>query len=279
MSVEEWHRAVQVKTTGSMNLWEVLTSNTTSTLDFFTMLSSIVSLIGNNGQTNYGAGNAYQDAMARYLSSQGHNVVALNAPVLSDAGLVAVRPALLEYMLSIGFACMSLGELINALDYYCRPSSQEEAQIIPRLWLPKYSANEGAEQASWQHEPIYRNLVLRGAQGGSGLFGKGSSGKHSTPELIAATESLEAAQQLVLDALMKYLAKMLSYELTDLDSAQSMNEYGVDSLVAVELRVWMTKEIGADVSVFELTSGQSIEKLAAKAAASSRFLPHWSAGP
>lgn len=73
------------------------------------------------------------------------------------------------------------------------------------------------------------------------------------------------------DALLAQLSKILSYELADLDPSRPLNAYGVDSLVAVELRVWMSKEIGADISVFDITSGQRIKQLAGKVAATSRF--------
>ncbi|KAK7441330.1 mycocerosic acid synthase [Colletotrichum acutatum] len=279
MTLEEWNAAVNVKVAGSRNLWEVLiaTKNDDSTLDFFVMLSSLTSVTGNNGQANYSAGNSYQDAMARFLSSQGHNVAALDAPVLTDAGMVAARPMLREYLLSIGWASMSVEELVNALDYHCRPRSEtaelkvKGAQVIPRLWLPKYSADEGAEQPKWQHEPMYNHLVFHGAHSGGSLPGKQSSAKRSVGDLIAAAESLEDAEEAVLDALLGQLAKILSYELADLDPSKPLNAYGVDSLVAVELRVWMTKEVGADISVFEITGGQGIKQLAGKAAATSRF--------
>lgn len=251
----------------------------TSALDFFVMLSSLTSVTGNQGQANYSAGNSFQDAFAKFLSAQGHNVAALDAPVLTDAGMVAARPHLRTYLLSIGWASMSVEELINALDYYCRPNSQsaeekvKEAQVVPRLWLPKYSADEGAEQPTWQTEPMYNHLVLQGAGNGGSLPGKQGSSKRSVGELIAAAETLEDAEQIVLDALLAQLSKILSYELADLDPSRPLNAYGVDSLVAVELRVWMTKEIGADISVFEITSGQRIKQLAGKAAATSRFRP------
>ncbi|KAK1468240.1 mycocerosic acid synthase [Colletotrichum melonis] len=279
MTLEEWNAAVNVKVAGSRNLWEVLiaTKNDDSTLDFFVMLSSLTSVTGNNGQANYSAGNSYQDAMARFLSSQGHNVIALDAPVLTDAGMVAARPMLREYLLSIGWASMSVEELVNALDYHCRPRSESAelkvkgAQVIPRLWLPKYSADEGAEQPKWQHEPMYNHLVLHGAHNGGSMPGKQSSAKRSVGDLIAAAESLGDAEEAVLDALLGQLAKILSYELADLDPSKPLNSYGVDSLVAVELRVWMTKEVGADISVFDITGGQGIKQLAGKAAATSRF--------
>lgn len=275
MTAEQWHQAVDVKVGGSDNLWEVLTSKS-PTLDFFVMLSSIVSFTGMKGQANYSAGNSYQSAMARQLSSQGHNVVALNAPVLDDAGMVAERPALRTYLLSVGWSFMSSRELLNALDYYCHPGtklSAEEAQLVPRLWLPKYSANEGVEQPAWQHDPMYNHLVLQtGLEGGNSSSGKQGSSERSTADLIAAATSLEEAEQAILNALLQQLTRTLSYELADLEPTRPLIAYGVDSLTAVELRHWMTKEIGADISVFEMTSGQRISQLAAKAAATSRFL-------
>jgi hypothetical protein len=281
MTADGWHSAVDVKSTGSMNLWETFSSRSANgSLDFFAMLSSLFGVTGNSGQANYAAGNAYQDAMARQLSSQGHNVVALNAPLLSDAGMVAARPMLKEYLLSVGLPGMTIGELINTLDYYCRPASQRtkvgavEAQLLPRLWRPEYSADEGAEQPAWQHEPMYNHLVLQGGLGGARQSGENNSGKRLTSGLIAAAESLEAAQKIVLTAMLEQLAKVLGYELVDLDPGKPMNAYGVDSLVAVEMRVWMTKEVGADISVFELTSGERMEQLAARAASASRFLPN-----
>lgn len=277
MTIDEWHKSVDVKVGGSDNLWEVISANG-NTPDFFVMLSSIIGFTGLIGQTNYAAGNAYQSAMARHLASQGHNVVALNAPVLSDAGMVAEKPKLQEYLLSVGWPVMSTTELLNTLDYYCHAEGatpKEEAQLAPRLWLPQYSADEGADQPRWQHNPFFNHLRLQtGAQGGSGLpGGKQGSSKRSTSDLIAAAASLEEAETIVLEALLDQLTRTLSYELADLEPGRPLNAYGVDSLAAVELRVWMTKEIGADISVFEMTSGQRIGQLSAKAAAISRFLP------
>jgi acyl carrier protein len=279
MTAEQWHQAVDVKVRGSSNLWEVLTSKS-MTLDFFVMLSSLSGVAGLSGQANYGAGNAYQNAMARDLSSQGHNVVALIAPVLYDAGKVADTPALRTYLLSTGLAFMSSQELLNALDFYCHPGtklSADEAQSIPMFWLPRYSANEGAEQPAWQHEPMYSHMILRNSAD-NGLPGKRGASTRLTPNLIAAVTSLEEAEKIVLDALLKQISKTLRYELADLEPAKSLNSYGVDSLVAVELRLWMTKDIGADISVFDISSGQRISQLAAMAAAKSRFLPEFTGG-
>ncbi|KAL5919125.1 hypothetical protein ACKVV7_007048 [Pyricularia oryzae] len=274
MTPEEWHGALGVKATGSQNLWTALTADSYR-LDFFTMLSSLTGITGNVGQSNYSAGNAWQDAFARQLSSEGHNAVSLNVPVMSDAGMVAVRPALREYLLSTGWSYMSTAELIRLLDYHCRPvesRTARESQVVPMLWLPKYSADEGAEQPGWQHEPMFNHLDLQDGYSKASALGKQDRGRRTTADLIAAADTVEDAEKIVLDALLEQLSNILQREVTDLDPARPMSVFGVDSLVAVELRVWINKQVGADVSVFDMTSGQRISQLAAKAAATSKFL-------
>ncbi|KAF7560277.1 hypothetical protein G7046_g3869 [Stylonectria norvegica] len=277
MTIGEWQRALGVKSTGSWNLWETLSSkNADKSLDFFVMLSSMASIIGNPGQTNYAAGNSYQDALARYLSAQGHNSVALNVPMMNDAGMVATKPQLMDYLFSIGWSHMSAQELIAAMDYYCHPigktttASTQPAQVVPRLWLPQYSAAEGAIQPAWQREPRFNHMVLQNAINDPSK--NQDSGKGSTMNLLTAAKSAEEAALVVLDALLEKLSKILCIDTAELDSAKPMHAYGVDSLVAVELRTWMTKEIGSDVSVFEITGGQPIKQLAVKGAQVSRFL-------
>ena len=280
MTLDQWQRTLSVKISGTWNLWETLTSrNADSSLDFFVMLSSMASIIGNPGQSNYAAGNSYQDALARRLSSQGHNVVALNVPMMSDAGMVATKPKLMEYLYSIGWSHMSADELITALDYYCRPPGEnkdmtaDQAQVVPRLWLPRYSAAEGAVQPAWQHEPRFKHMVLHGMKSGSDASGaKQGSGSGSVAALLSAVKSLQEAEKVVLDALLEKLTKVLSVDMAELDPLRPMHSYGVDSLVAVELRAWMAKEVGSDVSVFEMIGDQRIGQLAVKAAGTSWYV-------
>lgn len=195
---------------------------------------------------------------------------------MSDAGMVATKPALMEYFFSIGWSHMTTEELIAAIDYHCRPLDKGEtmnadhAVVVPRLWLPKYSAAEGALQPAWQHEPRFNHMVMHNGSGNASLTKQGS-GKGSTAALLSAANSPQEAEKIVLDALLGKLTKVLSVDIADLDPAQPMHAYGVDSLVAVELRTWIAKEIGSDMSVFEMTSGQRIGQLAVAAAGMSRF--------
>jgi len=279
MSLDQWRAGFSVKVDGTRNLWESLNSNPQNhKLDFFVMLSSMVSVIGNPQQASYAAGNSYQDALAKHLSAQGHNAVALNAPMMTGAGMLTEKPLWMEYFFSIGWSHMSSEELIAALDYYCRPLGEnnktmtsKQAQIVPRLWLNRYTAAEGAEQPTWQHEPRFNHMVFHGVDNGRDASAAGS-GKGSASALLSAAKSMEEAETIVLDALLQKMTKILSVEMAELDPAKPLHAYGIDSLVGVELRTWMGKEIGAEISMFEITGGQHISQLAGKAARTSRFV-------
>ncbi|KAI1756989.1 polyketide synthase [Xylaria castorea] len=278
MTLAEWRQALNVKVVGSRNLWETLSSrNADDSLDFFVMLSSMISTHGNTGQANYGAGNSFQDAYAKHLASRGHNAVTINVPMMSDAGIIATKPGLGEYFLSIGWSHMMTDELIASMDYYCRPLGKtgdvtpEGAHVVPRMWLPGYTKAEGAIPLPWQHNPMFNHMVLHGEQASKAAGAKASS-KGTTASSLESARSQDEAKEIVLEALLEKLTKVLSIDMAELDASRSMHAYGVDSLVAVELRTWMTKVIGSDVSVFEMTGGQRIEQIAAKAATTSRFV-------
>lgn len=67
----------------------------------------------------------------------------------------------------------------------------------------------------------------------------------------------------VVGALQEKLAEALGVTSEDVDERNSLTEYGVDSLMAVELRNWMRKGFGAAVAVFEMmNAGRSIRSVA-----------------
>ena len=67
-----------------------------------------------------------------------------------------------------------------------------------------------------------------------------------------AAESLANAAAIVTETLMAKLAKSILIEKKNVDVDKPMHQYGVDSLVAVELRKWFARNVSAEVAVFEI---------------------------
>lgn len=67
-------------------------------------------------------------------------------------------------------------------------------------------------------------------------------------------EAHEAAQ----DILLTKIANIISLPVADINTAKPLYTYGVDSLVAVELRNWLATEIKTELSIFDLTGSAPI---------------------
>ena len=91
--------------------------------------------------------------------------------------------------------------------------------------------------------------------------------------MLADVASLAAAADLVRDALAAKLAKSLMMPVKDLDTGKSVSTFGVDSLVAVEVRNWSSRKCKADVSIFDVLSNVPLTALTGKIAAKSKLIP------
>lgn len=80
------------KVAGSWNLHTHLPPD----MDFFIMLSSICGIVGNRGQSNYAAGNTYQDALATYRRARGLAASTLDLGNILSVGYIAENQATLN---------------------------------------------------------------------------------------------------------------------------------------------------------------------------------------
>ena len=84
--------------------------------------------------------------------------------------------------------------------------------------------------------------------------------------------SLADVQNLAVEILRARLAKDIKCTADDIDPNQPLTKYGIDSLVAVDLRSWVRKEIDANVSPFDILGARSIHELASKIAKTSNLM-------
>ena len=89
---------------------------------------------------------------------------------------------------------------------------------------------------------------------------------------IKQADSWESALEMVCQALIQKLSNLLMMAIEDMDLKKPMVAYGLDSLVAVELRNWITLEFDANIILMELMTSSSIETLASKIASKSKIV-------
>ncbi|PKX89871.1 beta-ketoacyl reductase, partial [Aspergillus novofumigatus IBT 16806] len=222
---------------------------------------SVSGLVGQLGQTNYAAGNTFLDSFAAHRLQQGLPACSINLGPIDDVGYLAnhdqgtilnrvfetrgwtpIHEALLHQILRI-----------SILQQTHRLNPSHTGQLITAI-VP----------GETPFEPVHRFSALAGRNtaktGGCGvdaesksklaLLKKGSPGDTDHAILLAA------AVELVNPVLMRSLGVG-----EPLDPTRPLSNYGVDSLVAVELRNWVRQQLEIEVSALEIVGARSLTAL------------------
>lgn len=270
MSFHDWRLATGCKIAGSWNLHTLLPRD----LDFFIMLSSASGIVGLRGQANYAAGNTYMDALARHRVACGERAVSLDLGALIDDGLLAENTDFLDRVLSYGaLNPISREQCLATMDYYCNPTlpilTPSQSQSIIGLGT---GAGPGLDGIALSRQAIFRHLQKNSDEISFSCDGVEEEKRTNPKELFSTAPTLADASAVISQALIKKLSKTLSkirIEQT-IEMNKPLTAYGVDSLLAIELRNWIAKEFLADVAVFEISGGSTFSSVGLLVAARSR---------
>ena len=89
---------------------------------------------------------------------------------------------------------------------------------------------------------------------------------------LGRSTSMDEATEIVQGILLAKVAKIIVTPVTDIDTSKPIYTYGVDSLVAVELRNWLALELKSEISIFDLTSNTPITEVCKKIAGRSQIV-------
>lgn len=270
MSYEDWTQGVAPKVQGSWNLHETLPKG----LDFFVLLSSVCGVFGNGGQSNYAAGNTFQDALAQYRVSLGEKATALDLGVILSEGFVAENQHIMDQLMRLSLLLpISQDELFALLDFYCNPSTKLpdpiQSQVVMGLELPADQRAKGKEVLVAMQQPLFRQM-----HGIDSTATSVSNKKEQTQDLRAqftGATSLASAASIVSQALRTKMSRILGIDHDQIRLDSRVESFGVDSLVALDLRNWLAKEVDADIAVFEFLGAATLSSVGMVAAAKSSF--------
>ena len=268
MNYEDYQTAILPKVHGSWNLHSHFLA---TPVDFFILLSSMTGVAGNTSQANYAAGGSFQDALARYRSMQGLPAVSLDLGMVRSVGYVAETKGVAERMQKNGYRFVEDQEVLGLIEgAICDPIRKPEASQI----MIGIASGPGTDwgNAPWRDDPRFSGLCPAQSASGKETDGRSSrAGQDVQSQLTKATSWPEAVDA-VCEALVAKLAEMFSLPLQDIDRGMRLAKYGVDSLVAVELRNWLSHMLQGQLSVFEIMQSSSLGALAEKVAGKSKLV-------
>lgn len=277
MTYEQWSGAIEAKVAGSFNLHRLLPPQD---LDFMVHLASLAGVNGQMASANYAAGCTFQDALSRCHPGS----TSLDVGWMADVGLIAETAAYQRQLRDWGnMQMVEERELMEILGMVCRRDGSGEAkvksgqQVLVGLMTPADYLAEGKTPPpglvgrpllSGFAQPLRRKND-KGNQGQSRSDETGGSGSpaaaavdHSALFCAAADDKARVA--IVCAALAEKLARAMMMSADNVDPGRPLSAYGVDSLMAVELRNWIVRVFGAVLGMWEMMNGDRVIKAIAE---------------
>ncbi|KAF5603009.1 polyketide synthase [Fusarium subglutinans] len=263
MTIESFRAAVLPKVHGSWNLHTKFQN-----VDFFIMLSSINGIVGYASQANYSAGGSYQDALAQWRVANGLPAVSLDLCAVKTVGYVAETAGVAARMQRAGHMLLREDQLIGLL---------ESAILHPfaRQIVSGLNTGPGSHWNRDGESQLGRDARFSALQYRQPREKRASDGermeKHSLAASLAEVTSRADAEAIVFEAIAHKLSSIFVIAIGEIEPSKHPSHYGVDSLVAVELRNMISLQAAADVSIFSILQSQSLGALASEIVAKSRY--------
>lgn len=299
MSWAQWTAASRPKIQGTWNLHNALINEQADhPVDHFLLFSSLGAMTGQWGQANYNAGNAFLDAFVSYRHWLGLAASVVNIGVVGDVGYVSENPSVLDSLKATGQYIMREPEVLDCLELMLKRSgppaashgtaarrkdqdNKEQAPTRPgafryaqlsqlgtglRSLLPIAAPNN---RVPWRRDP--RMLVYRNVEQGAGASAEATSGNSASGEELSRflweiasnmelLKSEESAALLAREVGRTLLGFMMRAE-GELDLDAPLGTIGIDSLISIELKNWIRRRIGVEVTVLEIVRAESLARL------------------
>ncbi len=234
LTPEAIRRVLLPKVGGALNLHRL-----TSGLDFFVLFSSISSLIGNPGQGNYAAANAFLDAFCHYRKSLGLPGTTINWGALKT-GVLSRNNKVAKHLAHHGINSLPAKTALNLLEKAIL-ANERQLCAFDIDWKKLMSSQPAMKEAfafadfrQQEDVPLCEKL--------------GSMDEKERCSFITAR-------------LREVIGKTLKMDPEKIDPSVRLNTLGIDSLMTMELIVEMENSLGVKVPIMELMKGPSISQL------------------
>ena len=249
---QNWQRFDRVLAPKVQGAWNLHTLTQNQPLDFFVLFSSTTSLLGNAGQANHAAANAFLDALASYRRMLGLPGLSINWGVWAEVGATA-RMGLVEQLSRKGEESIAPQQGLQVLEQLLReaPVQVGVASIDWSRFLEKQLAIS----------PFFTELgveIHRLHCQSTAEMQKKQGDSLQNALLVDKT----GARPLLLDCITEQVARVLGFSAVKLDREEPLSNLGLDSLMAIEVRNWIYNKMEVNLPVIKIMEGVSISQLA-----------------
>ncbi|KAL3481512.1 fatty acid synthase S-acetyltransferase [Aspergillus californicus] len=262
MTFGDYEAVIRPKVHGLWHLTKML-SGMGSKLDFFIALSSVAGIIGNRGQAAYSAASTFLDAFAAYQRTRSIPFTTIDLAPVRDAGYLANDSRMLAKV-SETFGGQTIDEsqfhqLLSAIVFPNDAPEISNCHIITGLAMPP--DDRARKRMEWLSDPKF--ALLRGnPETSTSLHPLHSAGANrSLIELVKTAMSRTDAVTAVRNAFTRKLSEIIMCSHEDIECSKPITTCGIDSLSAIGIRQWLSRELEVTLSIFAILNTPSITEL------------------
>lgn len=243
---EEFNEVLQPKVMGTWNLYQMFQN---AELDFFMMLSSITSVIGNMGQANYGSANYFMNRFAGYLRKQGIPGFTFCWGPWGEGGMAADSRVVTEQLERMGMKPIDLEQGQKMIEEFF-------AQPYETLLLADVDWNK--VNASVRKEDLLSELITdKSSVQGDKQQQEDGDGVLKQLEELSSEERKEYLEQ----KLQELFGKIMGFGKGQLAIEEGFSEQGADSLMIFSMNAAINQLLHTSFAVSVFFDHSSIKAL------------------
>lgn len=189
--------------------------------------------------------------------------------MVASVGYVAENRGVAERLARMGYIAIQEDEVLRLIESGIAYPKRELHSCQLVTGIPT-GADADWGKASWRFEPRFSGL--RQTQSSALSSNASTEGVIDVKSQIVNATTFAEVTGFICAAIVKKLSEMFMIPETEIAQDAPMSKYGVDSLVAVELRNWLVSTAATETSIFDVMQSSSLIALAEKAALKSKFV-------
>lgn len=251
---QDWERVTKIQASKVEGAWNLHHLTQNYSLDFLVLFSSAASLVTLPGQGIYASANAFLDALAHYRKALNQPAISINWGPWSQIGHAATdygRKAH-ENLARMGIDRIAPNQGVELLEQLLQ-QDLSQVGVMSVNWSQLSQVAPVITQSKFLSELMRVSTI----QEDELLAGKESDILHQLRET-----PINNRYSLLISYIEKHLAQTLRCSSSELNLEKSLLELGLDSLMAVELRNLIKKDLAINIPIVKFMDDLSVVGLA-----------------